>query len=260
MGEQANNLGPVLVFDFETTGVDVETDAPVSAAVAEIVKGAPPKVILDTKCNPGRPIPEEASKVHGITDADVADAPSWLDVCVDLAKLFEGATAVVAYNASFDASIFRRGCREAGFEPPFVRWWCPLEWARDLWWGSDPPRPYPTDPETGKRRLRLEDLARFFGVPIEAHTARGDVLATAGIMAPLRRRIEDERRRRGMPSPFSGGDRAPEGAIPVPPWVLGITSYTQRCGLRHEEVFARMAKRDGREPEPSRWAKLYGKP
>lgn len=65
---------PLCFFDLETTGVNVVTDRIVEIAILKLL----PTGNRESKTwlvNPGRPIPKEASDVHGITDAKVADAP-----------------------------------------------------------------------------------------------------------------------------------------------------------------------------------------
>ena len=67
----------VLVFDTETTGVDVNEDRIVQLGAAYYQDGGrlgPPRSML---VNPGMPIPSGASKVHGILDEHVANEPSW---------------------------------------------------------------------------------------------------------------------------------------------------------------------------------------
>lgn len=59
--------GPMVVFDTETTGVDVNLDRIVTATIARITPGQP----LDARSwllNPGIPIPKAASDVHGVTN------------------------------------------------------------------------------------------------------------------------------------------------------------------------------------------------
>lgn len=60
--------GPLAAFDTETTGVDVEEDRIVSAAlVVQDGPGARPRVTR-WLVNPGVPVPEGATAVHGLTD------------------------------------------------------------------------------------------------------------------------------------------------------------------------------------------------
>lgn len=70
----ARYVADYVVFDLETTGVSVEHDVIIEIAAVKVVKG---KVIdtFQTLVNPERPIPSGASRVNGITDDMVADAP-----------------------------------------------------------------------------------------------------------------------------------------------------------------------------------------
>jgi DNA polymerase III epsilon subunit-like protein len=63
---------PVAVFDFETTGVDPDNDRVVEVAVVHFNLGTSvPQVVYNKRIHPGIPIPEGASKIHGITDVHV---------------------------------------------------------------------------------------------------------------------------------------------------------------------------------------------
>ncbi|MGB2245372.1 MAG: exonuclease domain-containing protein [Flavobacteriaceae bacterium] len=65
---------PLCFFDLETTGVNVVSDRIVEIAILKLL----PNGNREEKTwlvNPGRPIPKEASEVHGITDEKVATAP-----------------------------------------------------------------------------------------------------------------------------------------------------------------------------------------
>jgi len=87
------------------------------------------KTILDTLVNPGRPIPPEATAIHGITDADVAKAPSADAVRAFVLALVAG-HEVVIYNASYDVQFFpgieesasRVRCCMRGATPHFGEW------------------------------------------------------------------------------------------------------------------------------------------
>ena len=63
---------PLIFFDLETTGLDVKNDRIVELA---LIKVTPQGDVLERvrRYNPGLPIPPEATAVHGITDADVAE-------------------------------------------------------------------------------------------------------------------------------------------------------------------------------------------
>ncbi len=62
-----------------------------------------------TLVNPGRPIPPEATAIHGITDAMVADAPRIEDVADEVNRRIADAAVTVAYNGyGFDEPLMRR--------------------------------------------------------------------------------------------------------------------------------------------------------
>lgn len=93
------------VLDFETTGRNPQTCRVVEVAFVVIDGGA---VISEWSqlVNPGVPIPPDATAVHKLTDADVADAPPFADVVPDLfARLLAG-EPVLAHNGSrFDVPL-----------------------------------------------------------------------------------------------------------------------------------------------------------
>ncbi len=95
---------PIAFFDLETTGVDVSKDRIVEIAILKVN----PNQSTETKTmriNPEIPIPKEASKIHGITDDDVKDAPAFKQVAKDIAKFIEGCD-LAGYNSNqFDIPL-----------------------------------------------------------------------------------------------------------------------------------------------------------
>ena len=87
---------PLVVFDLEATGLNKRTDRIVAIALVryEPSGGAEQVHYL---IHPGIPIPEETTAIHGIADADVADAPSFADMAEALAAHFAGAD-LAGYN------------------------------------------------------------------------------------------------------------------------------------------------------------------
>ena len=67
---------PIAFFDLETTGIDVSKDRIVEIAVLKVHPDGNRDMKV-RRINPTIPIPEEASAVHGITDEDVADMPTF---------------------------------------------------------------------------------------------------------------------------------------------------------------------------------------
>jgi len=116
-----------MILDTETTGLSDDAEL-VQIAVID-VKGA---VLLDTLVKPGQPIPPEATRIHGITDADVATAMTWPEMAEMVRKLLRAASRVVIYNAEFDTRIMEQTCK--GFGLPGIelrkdaRWSCAMHW------------------------------------------------------------------------------------------------------------------------------------
>ena len=80
---------PIIFFDLETTGVDAAKDRIVEISMVKIdVNGE--KQIKTRRINPEMPIPAEATAVHGITDDDVKDEPTFKQIAKSLAKFIEG--------------------------------------------------------------------------------------------------------------------------------------------------------------------------
>src|ERR1044072_604288 len=105
---------PLVVFDLETTGVDVNNDRIVSLAVH--VVGSPHDA--EYRLNPGRPIPAEATAVHGIGDLDIVGCPTFNDICGRLIQIFEGCD-VAGFNCPhFDVPMLSAEFRRAGITWP----------------------------------------------------------------------------------------------------------------------------------------------
>jgi DNA polymerase-3 subunit epsilon len=80
---------PLAFIDLETTGVSVENDRIVEIAVVKIAPSGD-VTRFGSLVDPGRPIPEGASKVHGITDEDVRGAPSFASLASEVVALLDG--------------------------------------------------------------------------------------------------------------------------------------------------------------------------
>lgn len=99
------NLGkPIAFFDLETTGVDVATDRIVEISIVKIMPNGD-KEIKTKRINPTIPIPSESSAVHGITDADVADSPTFATVAKEFSKFIEGCDLAGFNSNKFDIPL-----------------------------------------------------------------------------------------------------------------------------------------------------------
>lgn len=80
---------PLAIFDLETTGTRIGHDRIVQIAVVRLLPDGT-RESWQSLVNPGMPIPADASAIHGITDADVADAPPLEDIADDIISQFAG--------------------------------------------------------------------------------------------------------------------------------------------------------------------------
>lgn len=103
---------PIAFFDLETTGVNVASDRIVEIAILKVhpdgrIEKRPdphtgPERFL---INPEMPIPPESTAIHGISDADVVDAPTFCEVASKLFKFLYDAD-LAGYNSNkFDVPI-----------------------------------------------------------------------------------------------------------------------------------------------------------
>lgn len=97
---------PLIIFDLETTGLTSGEDKIIEIAYEKIM----PDGTIASYCqriNPGKPISPDASRINGIYDKDVADAPSFAKLSYELWSTFEG-TDVGGFNI-------------IGFDLPFLK-------------------------------------------------------------------------------------------------------------------------------------------
>lgn len=97
-----------LILDTETTDLDGYL---VSIAVISVAG----EVLLDTLADPRHPISPEAQAVHGITQEQVAGAPTFAALSDQLTELLRG-RRVVSYNAAFDSGILYREIERLALE------------------------------------------------------------------------------------------------------------------------------------------------
>jgi DNA polymerase-3 subunit epsilon len=178
---------PMVAFDLETTGVDVETARIVTASVLGPLGMG---LLSDTKewlIDPGIDIPAEATAVHRVTTEHARQhgLPATRAVEEITAALTEHAVAgrpVVIFNASYDLTLLDRECRRHQVTP-----------LADIL-GEDMPL-FVVDPlvidrewiprRTGKGVRRLTYLCQHvYGVPLsdsDAHGSTADALAAARV-------------------------------------------------------------------------------
>ena len=103
-------------FDTETTGLSVEKDAIVQLGAVRVLSGRIVEgEVLDVFVNPGRAIPPSSTRVHRVTDADVANAPDIGEAGRQFHHFARDAV-LVAHNAPFDIGLLRASEKRMGVE------------------------------------------------------------------------------------------------------------------------------------------------
>ncbi|MPY76396.1 MAG: CBS domain-containing protein [Alphaproteobacteria bacterium] len=163
---------PTAALDLETTGLLVKRDRVVQVAVVAMlgtrILDAPR---IDRLVDPGMPIPEASTRIHGLADSDVAGAARFADIADSLREALAG-RVVVGHNIAFDLAILRHEAKRAGIAWHEPQWLDVAMLAGAL---------APALPDLG-----LETIAKHLGVTVTGrHSALGDAMAAAEIFACL---------------------------------------------------------------------------
>lgn len=150
------------IIDVETTGGQARHERITEIAIV-LHDGQRVVNTFSTLLNPERSIPWNITRITGISDEMVADAPKFYEVAKQIVQLTEGAI-FVAHNVTFDYSFVREEFARLGF--PFSRrQLCTVRLAR---------RVFPGIPS-----YSLSNLKAHFGIHAErSHRALDDTLAT----------------------------------------------------------------------------------
>ncbi len=96
-----NIKNPIVFVDLETTGIDIIRDRIVEIAVLKIhIDGKEEMKVR--RVNPGIPIPPETTAIHGITDEDIKNEPSFKEIGRSLVQFIEGCDFAGFNSNKFD--------------------------------------------------------------------------------------------------------------------------------------------------------------
>ncbi|MTI95079.1 MAG: 3'-5' exonuclease [Firmicutes bacterium] len=158
------------VVDVETTGLSPRNERITEVALVRL-EGTEVTGQWSTLVNPGRPIPPYITRLTGIDDAMVADAPPFEVIAPKLISFFAEST-LIAHNASFDIGFLNAELRRAGRRPLGNQALDTVTMARRLL------------PHLPNRKLVT--VARYFGISTQGHhRAMADCLMTAGIFRSM---------------------------------------------------------------------------
>ena len=104
-----------IVFDTETTGLDPFTgDRVVEIGCVELINHLPTPNNFHVYINPERDMPEEAFKVHGLSEEFLSDKPKFAEIAQGFHDFIKD-TVIIAHNAQFDVKFLNWELENAGF-------------------------------------------------------------------------------------------------------------------------------------------------
>ena len=106
---------PLVFFDLETTGTNINTDRIVEICYLKVYPNGNEES-KTLRINPEMHIPEDASAIHGIYDADVADCPTFKDVAKKIASDIEGCDLAGFNSNRFDIPVLAEEFLRAGVD------------------------------------------------------------------------------------------------------------------------------------------------
>lgn len=165
-----------VIIDTETTGFKVYAkDEIVSIAMLELNGLTRTGREYNTLINPGRGIPQSSTEIHGISDADVTNAPSLNDQLPEILQFINDAV-LVGHHINFDLRFLNMKLQQllgCSLQNPFIdTMLLYLELSGKI------------------GHYSLEDVAKASGIEVIArHTAGGDALTTLNIFVELAKKI-----------------------------------------------------------------------
>jgi DNA polymerase-3 subunit epsilon len=112
---QLHLKNPIVFFDLETTGINITNDRIVEISYLK-VKPDGSEESRTRRINPQTPIPKQATAIHGITDEDVKDCPTFKEVAKSLATQIEGCDLAGFNSNRFDIPMLAEEFLRAGVD------------------------------------------------------------------------------------------------------------------------------------------------
>jgi len=164
-----------LFLDTETTGVRS------SAEIIEIcLLDHNGEVLLDSLVRPRLPIPPESTRIHGITDAMVATAPTWGELWPQVQAILES-RPIGIYNADFDLRLMKQTHQQLGLLWPQIQFdpFCIMKIYAQFYGEWDIHR-------NAYRWQSLEKAGQRFNIPLpNSHRARDDALLARAVLQQI---------------------------------------------------------------------------
>ena len=115
-----NLKNPLVFFDLETTGINITRDRIVEISLLKVHPNGKEES-KTRRINPEMPIPPESTAIHGITDEDVKDCPTFKQVAKSLAEMLEGCDMAGFNSSRFDIPLLAEEFLRAGVDIDFSK-------------------------------------------------------------------------------------------------------------------------------------------
>lgn len=112
---ELNLKNPLVFFDLETTGINITKDRIIEISLLKVHPNGKEE-IKSRLINPEMPIPAQATAIHGITDNDVKDCPTFKQVAKSLAEMLEGCDLAGFNSSRFDVPMLSEEFLRAGVD------------------------------------------------------------------------------------------------------------------------------------------------
>ena len=111
---------PIVFFDLETTGVDTAHDRIVEISMVKVMPDGK-EIVKTRRLNPQMHIPEAATAIHGISDEDVKDCPTFAQIAKSLEQFISGCDFGGFNSNRFDLPVLVEEFLRAGINVDFKR-------------------------------------------------------------------------------------------------------------------------------------------
>ena len=111
---------PLVFFDLETTGINPVTDRIVELSMLKALEDGSLES-YNTRINPEIPIPYETTLIHGISDSDVKDKPTFKSVALAIDAFLEGCDLAGYNSMKFDLPLLVEEFMRAGVEFDYAK-------------------------------------------------------------------------------------------------------------------------------------------
>ncbi len=111
---------PIIFFDLETTGIDTTKDRIVEISMIKVMVDGE-RITKTRRINPQMPIPPSSTAIHGISDEDVKDCPTFAQVARSMEQFVSGCDFGGFNSNRYDRPVLVEEFMRAGFDIDFKR-------------------------------------------------------------------------------------------------------------------------------------------